>query len=261
MVRGTENPLEQLDRQVGVVGRRPVLYALALGLLVVAGVVWAGVAEIRQEVTLGGTYLPSAQVVPVAIEEQGIVTAVSVEEGDAVSVGQPVGTISGPLGPVEVTAPIDGEVLQVIARPGIATSSGTPIMLLVPDRDDVVVTYIPIDLLEVIAAGDRARLRFGTSDALDGGRGSVDGTVVSVDDLPAPPLQLLVDAMGNETVAGVLSLGGGPVVRVVVEPDRADTPSGMAWNGGDGPDRRLPFSTVVELRFVVGSESLLSKAF
>ncbi len=63
---------------------------------------------------------------------------------------------------------------------------------------------------------------------------------------------------GGDLTAQLPGRTGAPLVLAVVELERADTPSGLAWSGGRGPAQALPSRTPAEVEAEVEQRSVLS---
>lgn len=63
---------------------------------------------------------------------------------------------------------------------------------------------------------------------------------------------------GGDLTAQLPGRTGAPLVLAVVELERAGTPSGLAWTGGQGPPRSLPSRTPAEVEAEVEQRSVLS---
>lgn len=63
---------------------------------------------------------------------------------------------------------------------------------------------------------------------------------------------------GGDLTAQLPGRTGTPLVMAIVEMERADTPSGLAWSRGSGPPRSLPSRTPAEVEAEVEQRSVLS---
>jgi multidrug efflux pump subunit AcrA (membrane-fusion protein) len=255
---GAPNPLDNIDHVFRHTARRTWLGVLGLAVLLGAGVLWTAVAEQKVVVDAQAIIAPEEGVFSAGEGVGGLVTEVLVEQGEDVALGQGlarVQTSSGSI--VSVRSPVAGRVLSVEVRAGDTNPVGSAMVHIAPPGEQLVIAFYP--------AGDVSRLEVGqrvavvvngvSSDRLGRAVGRVDyiGTT--------PVATQRVRQVDGEGVLLPLIQRLGPVREVRVVLQSADTASGVAWEGGEGPATPLTTGTLAVAAITVGEQTLLHRAF
>ena len=79
------------------------------------------------------------------------------------------------------------------------------------------------------------------------------GRVTSIGDIPITDegLDSLLENPARVRLVGDL----GPVIHVVVQLERAATPSGLSWTTSDGPDERISIGSRADVKVVTGEQA------
>jgi multidrug efflux pump subunit AcrA (membrane-fusion protein) len=243
------SPLDRIDRLFQQTPRRIWWGVAALGAVVVLGLVWTAVVDRVVTVQSDAVIVPPDGLFSVGLPQAGQIQDVAVEAGDTVSAGATLAElrVADVDEPVQVQSPIDGTVLVVGGRDGEVVAAGTTLFVIAPDQDVVAIGLFPADAISSLEAGQDASV---TINGVSPDRyGRVRAHVLEVADVPTPPSRL-AQLTGDLTLATALSEQG-LVYEVVVELDRDETPSGLAWTRGDGPEQAVPIGALAEVSIVV----------
>ena len=235
---------ERLDSLMRVTSPASVLALAAVGLVVLAAGLWGVWGGIPVKATGRGRLLGPLGLRTVAAPADGVVGALSVVAGAEVRAGDGLlrldRTDSKPL---DLTSPVEGRVLEASVRPGDYVAAGAPLLTLEPNVGPSGAAG-SLQAVVFIPAGQAAAVEIGMAALVQPAGvarteyGALRAFVVAVAEYPTP-LPALASVLGDPVLAAELSLGGAPVeVRLALLPAPA-TPSGYAWTGSSGPDRRL----------------------
>ncbi len=254
---GTTNPLENVDHLFRQTSRRLWAGVLALVLLVSAGVVWTAVAERSVIVRTQALMLPPDGYFLAGAGLTGRVTAVLVAPGDRVSNGQLLATIEIAGGTVEVTSPLDATVVAVDTRVG-ELATGAALVRLVRTADMAsAVALFGASQISAIEPGQQVQLAI---NGFSGARfGSVVGRVETVGSVPLSSARL-TQLTGDASLSAAIAEQG-PLYEVTISCDPANTPSGVGWTRGDGPNTVIPLGALAVASVTVDRQSLLHQAF
>lgn len=184
-----------------------------------------------------------------------------------------------------VFSPVSGRVLDLAVQPGQPVAPGQKLGSIAVSSGrrerQAVVLFTAADASR-LAVGDEVRLNpqllsrdsFGSAEQRYGlvpGRiVSLSGQSVELADVTAQvgsqeeAANLMASARersfgeGGDLTAQLPGRSGAPLVLAVVDLERADTPSGLAWSRGQGPERALPARTPAEVEAEVEQRSVLS---
>lgn len=253
-----DNPLEHIDRLLHRTSSRLWLGVAAFAGFVIAGLVWATIAERTVTVASQAVLIPETGLFTAGELAQGAVTDVAVQEGAAVKAGQRLATVATAQGAVEVPSPVDGTVVAVQVRPGELHSAGEAMFVLTPpDAGLTAVALLAPGPLSSIQVGQAAAIQVNGVAADRYGR--IRGKVASIGTVPATRSRLR-QLTGDAGLAGSIAQQG-PVYEVVVHLQPSDTPSGLRWTQGAGPASPIPVGALGVASVVVDHQSLLVKAF
>ena len=231
----------------------------AIVAVIIVAIVWSVAYDLDEGVSGQGVVLPDGGVRSVVFSDAGTLERYTVEPGDEVATGDVVAVVQGADGASDVTATIDGTVMQTSAVPGAAVEAGHAALVLRPEGQvDVVYAYVPVGEGKAVVPGQDVRLEPVQAGA--SGLQYFEGTVSSVTALP-------VSAAEIGTLAGSPSLGdaltlGEPVLQVLVslEADPTTT-SGVAASNRHGDDQPIPTGSVVEVTVVTRTVHPIDKVF
>jgi len=226
--------------------------------LIVAGLVWGVVGRAADQVSGVGLMLPSAGLYDLSSPVPGIVGGISARSGDELTAGQRVLTLTrADGGTQEVTSAIDGTILSLLVKLGSYVNAGSPVATIAPAGSDVqVVMFVGASDGKQVRPGMTAFIAPSTTPSSQ--YGSMKGTVTEVSDLTVTADQLAVTLGTNSPLIATL-LDRGPALEVVVQLERADTPSGFAWTASDGPDFPITSGTLVDGSVVIRERSPLQQ--
>lgn len=247
---------EELDRLPAIAKPRGWLAALALTVLVVGLVVGLLAGSIPRKVNAHGVLGSEGGVAEVQSAVAGEVDEVLVAAGDAVEENTPVATVRLPDGEVvTVVAGQVGEVMVVRTSPGRVLSPGSPVATVARTPSDPSQAYLFLDPDQAAGVAPGMSVDVHVAAAPSAAFGSIRGEVASVGQQPASPEELDV-LLANGALAEQFSEDGAPIV-VVVHLDEADTPSGLSWSQGEGPDFPLRPGAIVDADIRLGDQSVL----
>jgi len=258
---GGGSPLERIDHLFHQTSKLLWLGVMGLVVLVVAGVIWAAVAEETVTVTSPAVIVPIEGVYNVGQTQSGEITGVLVEPGAVVEEGETLAELRSELDSqrtILIGSPIAGTVLTVDVRVGDVTQPGSTMFRLAPlNRDPVAIALIPAVAMNDLEVGQPAAV---TVNGVSADRfGTVRGRVASIGPIPASE-QRLQQITGDNSLLS-LTAEVGPVREVVIELTAADTPSGLAWSRGDGPASPLSVGVNAFVEVTVDRQALIEKAF
>jgi len=184
-----------------------------------------------------------------------------------------------------VFSPVSGRVLDLAVQPGQPVAPGQKLgSVAVPAEGrqrQAVVLFTAADATR-LSVGDEVKLNpqllsrdsFGSAEQR---YGLVPGRIVSLSSQSVELADVAAQVGSQEEAANLMasarerSFGeggdltaqlpgraGAPLVMAVVMLERADTPTGLAWSGGQGPGRALPARTPAEVEAEVEQRSVLS---
>lgn len=250
MVRAPGDPAGEVRKRGSLLPLRSVVALLGICLLVLAAVVWALFGRAPQTVAGKGILLPSGGYTELGTEIVGAVDSVNVSPGFVVRADTTVATVTEDASGDRhaIKTPVDGVIVDVSARPGRRTLSGEPLALLDPLESDLVVTaFLPAGPAATVTPGMPALVS--PSGSPPAQYGYVEGTVASVS--PAPvALTRVLTLVGNNEQLGEYFVAGEPVTEVTITMTPGDTPSGVTWTIGTGPDDPLDGGTLSAVRVV-----------
>ncbi|PVE94777.1 hypothetical protein DC434_12575 [Microbacterium sp. TPD7012] len=248
---------EQLDTEVRLVRPAGWLALAAVGLVLVAFIVWCFLGTVLTTMPAAGVlatqYGSSNSLSP----EEGVVAEMLVSPGDQVSRGEPVAVVETPSGEVEIPASASGEVVEVLAYPTDAVAAGGTLVSIQPEDELRSFVYIPVAGSQPIKPGMSVQIAVTTVAPED--YGLLLGTVTRVGSHPAT--RAGVGALLNNDDITSIVVGGAPVFQVEVALTPADTPSGYAWTSGQGPDEQLSAGTLVNSTVTIASQTPITLLF
>jgi multidrug resistance efflux pump len=221
-------------------------------------VLWTAVAEQKIVVHASAVIAPQEGVYTAGEAQGGLVADVDVDEGEDVQRGQVLATVQVPEGTtVTVTSPVAGRLLAVEVRPGDISAPGEPMFRIAPPGETLAIAFYP--------GADVSRLEVGQSVAVTVNGVAPDrfGRAIGrVDYIGPTPVsdQRLRQITGDSSLLGLVQQLG-PLREVRIKLERADTPSGIAWTGGDGPTGPVAIGTLAVAEITVGRQTLLGRAF
>jgi multidrug efflux pump subunit AcrA (membrane-fusion protein) len=230
----THQSPEQLDRRIKIVGPKHWLVLGSFIALLVGVGLWAGFSELPTAVSAGGFVTPSNGWSGVEAPLSGTVQTTDLAVGARVSKGQTLAVINGSASrrSEAVRATSAGYIAEMGVTPGAYVVAGDQLAIITPSSTALVVrAFFPLNSVQEISVNAEADIRVG---ALPSSQyGYVRGRVISVAPLPATTQDLQEILQNSALVADVEA--SGPVVEVVIEPEKATTASGLRWTVGHGP--------------------------
>ena len=225
---------EQLDRRIRIVGPRHWLVLGSLIALLIGVGLWAGFSELPTQVSASGFVTPTSGWSGVEAPLSGTVQSTDLTVGSRVVAGETLARISVPAGSgtEAVRATSAGYVAELGVSAGEYVAAGEQLAIITPSSTSLVVrAFFPLNSVQQISVDSEADVRIG---ALPSSQyGFVRGRVISVAPLPATTGDLQEILQNSALVAEVEA--SGPVVEVVIEPEKAHTASGLQWSIGRGP--------------------------
>jgi multidrug resistance efflux pump len=248
---------EELDRLPEVAKPRGWLAALALGVMVVALLVYLLAGEIPRRLEVEGVLKSRGGVVEVQSTRSGEVTRVLVAIGDRIRPGTPIAELEDPAGrTARIEARSGGTVLGVRTAPGRVLSPGSPVLTLAaePDeRPDGAYVFVSQEDASGVAPGMPVEVSVDV--APKEAFGTVRGEVASVSGAPISPEEMALLLL-NDSLVDQFSGDKAPML-VTVEFRSADTPSGLDWSSGEGPDFPLQPGALVHADIRQGDQTVL----
>jgi biotin carboxyl carrier protein len=250
------SPLDRIDHLFRQTPRRIWWGVAALAAVVLVGVVWTMVVDRVVTVQSQAVILPPEGLFTVSQPQPGQLDGVAVEVGDTVTEGQTLAAVlvPGVPEPVQVQSPIDGTVVVVGARDREVAAAGSALFVIAPvDQEVVAVGLFPAGAVSALQPGQEASV---TVNGVSPDRyGRVRAEVQSVGEIPVAQSRL-VQLTGDPSMAGAFAQQG-PLYEVIIQLERADSPSGLAWTRGSGPERAIPVGALALVSVVVDREPLI----
>ncbi len=248
---------DQLDSLPEVAKPRGWLAALALAVVVFGVVGYALAGEIPRRVTAEGVLGSKGGLIEVQSGVSGEVERVLVTSGENVQADTPLVEVDAADGSTtRIPAGFEGRVLEVRTAPGRVLSPGSDVVTLAGEpgeEPDRAYLFLSQDLAAGVAPGMEADIN--VSSAPQEAFGTVRGTVESVNGAPISPQQIDVLVSNDELVQQFTAEGAPVLATVRLNP--ADTPTGIEWAGGSGPEYGLRPGTPVEGDVQQGEQSVL----
>jgi biotin carboxyl carrier protein len=252
--RDRATPAAQVEERLQATSPRMWLALAGFVVLIAAGLVWGFLGKAADQVEGVGVMLPSDGLYDLSSPSPGTVRAISARNGDGVKAGGTVLTITHADGGVEqVTTAIDGTVLALLVKLGSYVDAGTPVATIEPAGSDLQVVMF-------VGASDGKQVRPGMtvfvapSTTPSSQFGTMTGTVVEVSRLTVSAEQLGVTLGTNSPLIKAL-LDRGPALEVVVQLERANTPSGFRWTASSGPAFPITSGTLADASVVIDASS------
>jgi multidrug efflux pump subunit AcrA (membrane-fusion protein) len=248
---------EELDRLPEVAKPRGWLAALALAVVVFGLVGYAIAGEIPRRVESDGVLSSRGGVVEVQSRQSGEVTRMLVDIGDRVDPGTPVAEIESSGGESsEVVSGFRGKVLELRTAEGRVLEPGAEVVAITAEPGEKptgAYLFVEQDVAAGVAPGMRVDVDVSSAPSQE--FGVVRGTVESVSGAPISPQEMDV-LLSNDALVEQFTEAGAPILATV-ELDRADTPSGLRWSNGEGPDFPLTPGTIVAADVQQGEQPVL----
>lgn len=223
---------EQLDQLLQVTTPRGWMGLAGLGAVLVIVLIWSFVTRIPTQVAGRGILLHGDRVYKVVANNGGLVAALLVHPGDAVTQGQAVARIIPIAGEVPgspdltVVSPIAGRVIEVPADQGSQAATGSTVALLEDSSQPLeAVVYVPPAEASKLRAGTPAQIAPAGTDRQAATLSP--GKVRAVGAYPASR-DAVLRTLGNELLASEF-LAAGPAVEVHVT---LDPQIAGGWPGG-----------------------------
>lgn len=247
---------EELDRLPSIAKPRGWVAAIALTVLVVGLLVGLLAGSIPRKVNGGGVLASDGGLAEVQSPVAGEVVDVLVAAGDEVVPDTPVATVRDRQGELHtVVSGQDGSVQAVRTSPGRVLSPGSPVVTVARTPTDPSRAYLFLDQQQAAGVAPGMPVEVHLAAAPSAAFGSAHGTVSAVGQQPASPEELDL-LLANGTLAKEFTADGAPVVVTVTLTD-ADTPTGLRWSQGTGPDFPLQPGSLVNADIRLGDQSVL----
>jgi multidrug efflux pump subunit AcrA (membrane-fusion protein) len=255
---GTPNPLDNIDHVFRHTARRTWLGVIGLAVLLGAGVLWTAVAQQKVTVTASAVMAPRDGVYTAGEAQPGLVTSVTVDEGEEVEQGQVLAKVQVAEGSiVNVMSPVAGRLLTVEVRPGDVAGGGSPMFRIAPPGELMAIAFYPAADVSRLEVGQRVDV------AVNGVAPDRFGRAVGRVDFigPTPISESRLRQITGDSSLLALGQRLGPLREVRITLQKADTPSGVAWDGSDGPTSAIPTGVLAVAEITVGEQTLLERAF
>jgi multidrug efflux pump subunit AcrA (membrane-fusion protein) len=248
---------EELDRLPEVAKPRGWLAALALAVVVIGLVGYAVAGEIPRRVEADGVLSSRGGIIEVQSRESGEVTRMLVEIGDRVKPGTAVAEVESTNGArSEITSGYQGSVLELRTAEGRVLQPGSEVVTIAAEPGEKPTgAYLFVDQSVAAGVAPGMKVDVDVSSAPSQEFGVVRGEVDSVSGAPISPQEMDV-LLSNDGLVEQFTEDGPPILATV-ELDRADTPSGLRWSNGDGPDFPLTPGTIVAADVQQGEQAVL----
>jgi predicted RecA/RadA family phage recombinase len=237
---------EQLDQLIRVTHPTGWAALFALGLLLLAAILWGLFGSIPTRVVGQGILLAPGGVNDVVSLASGQVVDIYFGVGDIIQAGQVVARIAEPDQPVntKIVSPYAGHIVEVKVDDSSLVERGIPILSVEAGGEGPgsleAVLYVPTTEGKKIRPGMDVQLSPSTVKREE--FGFILGQVVSVGEFPATR-QGMFRVLGSEELVQALSVGGALIeVHVDLILD-AETPSGYAWSSSAGPPAQVDSGT------------------
>ncbi len=239
-----------LDDLLRVTGPRIWIGLVALLVIVFGILVWSIVGVIPQVVPGDGMLLRGG-VQNISAPDDGSLTTVDVSENSQVHAGDVVATMLTEAGDkVEIKAGDDGTVTGINIPPGFPVRQGAEIMTIeVITMPLLAVVYVPLGDGKQISPGMAVQLSPSVADVDT--YGYLMGKVSAISEFPVSQGALTGGAYIDGTAMAATLGGDVPVLRMIVQLDEADTPSGYRWSSSSGPNFLLRNGTATDARVIV----------
>lgn len=240
---------EQLDQRMHVTQPMGWLALLALGLVLLAAIVWGVFGRLPVQVEGQGILLSRGGVHDVVAPAAGQVLVLHGQAGDVIPTGQLVAEIAADgASIVQVTSPYRGRILELKMDQGSQVERGTPLLSV-----EGLNSAGQVDLVAVvyIAPADGKKIRPGMAVQVSPSTvrreefGFMLGSVATVGLFPATP-QGMQRVLGNEELVKTLSAAGAPI-ELRIELLRSTTSaSGYVWSSPSDPPIHMDSGTLCD---------------
>lgn len=240
------NQGDELDAPAALARPRAWLGLVVVGVLVVAGGVWAVTAELPHRVAGVGILTHPQGSFALRSPVSGQITGVFVSPGSTFPAGAPLFSVEVAKRPQVVKAITGGRAIAVLGKLGQVVTTGTDLAEVerIDGHDDQLVAVL------YLQATDSAQVRRGSAvdlavrSAPAQQYGVLRGVVTSISQF-GESKQQITDFVGDPQLGEQFSLQGQPQ-KVVVRLLRAATPSGYQWSTQSGPPYRIDSRTLVD---------------
>ena len=171
---------KQVDNLLPLTSRRSWLALVGVGLVIVAGLVYAGTIVQTTSVTATGRAVAASGMAVAASPVGQVLTAVLVQDGSTVRAGQPVAEgVAADASVAQVVSPIDGTVWQVLGSVGGILAPGQTAATILPvGSGDTILVAVP--------ESQSGQVTTGLAVNVSGTSASSTGTVAAVSAAPIP---------------------------------------------------------------------------
>lgn len=226
---------DQLDTMMRVVDPRRWIALVAVGVLLLGGLVWSFVGRLDSSIKSSCLIIPRGGAYNVVTTTAGTVYDVLVKRGDHVNESQPVVVVERADGSrTPVIAPFSGTVIELLSTYGDYVPVGAQILNFESDEEDLGVLMY---LTPAVSAGLRKGMpvRVSPATASRDQYGFLVGTVDEVAQYPSTREGMSALLHNDTLTTQLFTATGGTPVEVWVAPQKASTPTGFAWSSSDGP--------------------------
>ncbi len=236
---------EQLDKLLVII-RMPGWIALLCAVAIVAAVlIWSFVGSITMTANGTGIYFQPEAVELIQSRTDDYISKVNVEQGDEVKKDDVLIVLNSSQ---TIKAPSDGTILSVEVLAGEATVPGKNLIWFqnkeAGDSRPNIYSFFPLESGGGIKVGMKAQMSFNSVDSTIYGK--LQGKVVKVLPFSATIRGSVLKSIPSEKLKNYLT-GNQATLVVVIEPTKAETPSGYLWTTPKGPDFPLNFGAVAHV--------------
>jgi pyruvate/2-oxoglutarate dehydrogenase complex dihydrolipoamide acyltransferase (E2) component len=245
---------DQLDRLLQVTSPRGWVALIALGLLLLTGLVWAVAGTVSTTAQGRGVFIRPAGVRSIVSSQAGVVSGVLVRPGDVIYKDREVVRLTAPgpdntAGSAFIASNASGRVLEVLVREGGTVEKGSVLLTLEPPDDRLeALIYVPVADGQRIRPGMKVEVSPATVKWSE--FGYLLGRVTRADKFPASHDGMMRNLENEEFVRNLLAAGPCVEVRAELEPDPT-APGRYKWSSSRGPDLEMHHGTPCRVRIIV----------
>jgi len=254
---------EQLDKVLKITSPFSWLSLVGIALMTVAAVIWSVMGTIPETITANGIIVSPVSTNAVYASEMGEVTYIQVAAGDVLQAGDPVLTYCTERGEEKtVFSDQEGIVSAVMVDDGDVLLQGRELVRVSPATvgQQVAVCYVPLTMAGQLECGMRAYVYLnGVKNSQSGGH--MDAKVINVDAYAASTESMsYVLGTNNELVNAFLQEG--PVVAVTCELQVDEAiGSGYRWSSKKGAEISVNNGALATTTIVTEEIKPISKLF
>ena len=254
------NP-EQLDKTIKVTSPLSWLALLGVTIIIVSTIIWSFTGTLATTTTLDGIIVSSQNTGTVFSEEFAMVEKVSKKVGDKVRSGDVIYEIKTTEGKYkQVCIEEDGIITAMLVEFGSSVYIGEETVRYTPvSQKQLVVCYVPALTAERLKEGMKVSVYPSSVDSQK--YGNMEAEIKKIGEYTVSTSNMWY-VLGTDNLVADQFLANGPVVAVICEMKMDDnTKSGYYWTNVNGKDITVSNGTCVSAKVVVNEEKPISKLF